>query len=109
MTEIKKFKRGHRTYTRMGAYKEVRIEPEPSPKGPEPSQAPLQVDVDPRTEAGVYSNAVLVHRSSDEIILDFTFKQPHMARARILSRVILSPKQALQISRLLKEACHDKN
>ncbi len=111
MTEIKKFKRGNRTYTRMGAYKEVRIDTDapqqapPGASGPAPS---VQVDVESTVESGLYSNAAFVHKSSDEIVLDFAFMQPHVSRARILSRVILAPQQARKIAKLLQEACNDK-
>lgn len=113
MTEIKKFSRGHRTYTRVGSFKEVRLEGGPSPKTPPvPSQAPVsppvQLDVDPRTEMGVYSNVAFVHRSPDEIVLDFSFLTAQTPRGRILSRIILSPKHARQLAALLKEAADGK-
>jgi hypothetical protein len=107
MTDIKKFKRGHRTYTRMGPFKEVRIESDASSVETAPQSPPVQMDIDSRTESGFYSNAAFVHKSPDEIVLDFSFLQPHTGRGRILSRVVLSPQLARRIAKLLKQATND--
>ena len=110
MTDIKKFKRGHRTYTRMGQFREVRIDSnakKDTPLPTSPSQQ-IQMDIDPRTEVGFYSNTTIVHRSSEEVVLDFSFVPAHASRARILSRVILSHKQAKQVAALLAEAANEK-
>lgn len=107
MTDIKKFKRGHRTYTRMGPFKEVRIESDAAPVQVAPQAPAMQLEIDPRTESGFYSNAAFVHKSPDELVLDFSFLQPHTGRGRILSRVILSPQLARRIAKLLKQATND--
>ncbi len=108
MTDIKKFKRGNRTYTRVGQFKEVRIDGTPSKESSVPAPAvSVSMDIDSRTETGIYSNTTMVHRSADEIVVDFSYLPPHSTRGRVLSRVILSPKQARMIANLLKQASEE--
>lgn len=110
MTDIKKFKKGNRTYTRMGRFREVRVGGESSALADSvTSIQKLQLDIDPRVETGTYSNVSFVHRSSEEVILDFSFLSPGAQRGRISSRIILPLKQARVLSQLLKEASSEKS
>ena len=105
MTEPKKFHRGKRTYTKWGAnFKEVRVEggkKEESPQAPPPST--LTVDLDPLTETGVYSNLSAIHRTSDEVILDFVFLPPRQTRGRIRSRVVVPFQHVHKLAEMLKQ------
>ena len=52
---------------------------------------------------GVYSNGLMVNVSETEVTLDFLYVQPAQPRAKVRSRVIVSPVQAKRMIRLLGE------
>ena len=71
----------------------------------------IQVDIDEKTSFGKYSNLTLSFFSKEEFILDFAFLQAHIKKAKIRSRVILTPKNAKRLADLLNEqlAEYEKN
>ncbi len=107
MTEPKKFKKGKHTYTHWGPnFKEVRLE-KPS-KNVEPQESPsIAIDIDAVTALSVYSNFSIVHRSSEEVILDFLFLPHGRTRARVRSRVILSYRHVKKLAQLLNQTLNE--
>lgn len=105
MTEPKQFKRGRRTYTRMGSFREVKIEG--SKGAPAPAAAPVPMDIDAALEQGVYSNQATIYNSTDEVVLDFGFVAAAAPRGRVRSRVVISHKHAKMLSQLLKKAAEE--
>jgi len=61
----------------------------------------LEVRVDDSVAPGVYSNGLMVHTSETELTLDFLHMEPGRPLARVRSRVVVSPRQAKRILRLL--------
>lgn len=61
----------------------------------------IQVDLEPEIANGVYSNLVISNFSSEEFTLDFVYLQPQTSKGLVRSRVILSPRNAKRLSRLL--------
>ncbi len=59
-------------------------------------QQPLQIniEVDDKTAEGVYSNFAILNHSPAEFILDFTTLLPGMQRAKVHSRIIMTPQHA---------------
>lgn len=66
-------------------------------------QSKLEIQLDEETAQGVYANLALVHRTDSEFTLDFIYVQPQGRRAKVRSRVILSPTQAESLSRALRQ------
>ena len=64
-------------------------------------QRKLQLAVDEATSQGRYANLCAVSSGDSEFVLDFAFVQPGIAKAKVHSRVILSPQQAKQLSMVL--------
>ncbi len=62
----------------------------------------IKVDIDPSDADGIYSNLAFLHLSPSEFILDFARIMPGPPRAKVLSRVILTPQAAKAVSRLLE-------
>lgn len=104
MTEPKQFKRGHRTYTKMGSFREVRIEG----KAPAETPPPPAMTIDPATETGVYSNQTSVFGSADEVVVDFGFVSQQIPKGRVRSRVVMSHKHARELAKLLKKATENE-
>ena len=65
--------------------------------------AQIKVDIDPKDIEGVYSNLAFLHLSPSEFILDFARIMPGPPRAKVHSRVILTPQAAKGVLRLLEE------
>ena len=61
----------------------------------------LEVRVDDAVAGGLYSNGLMVHTSETEFTLDFLHMEPGRASARVRTRVIVSPRQAKRVLRLL--------
>jgi hypothetical protein len=60
-----------------------------------PPQAPqLQIDLDEATAQGAYTNLVFLNHSDSEFTFDFVYVQPGGPRARVRSRIIISPRHA---------------
>mgnify|MGYP001597965176 CR=1 FL=1 len=56
----------------------------------------LAVEIDAQIARGLYSNVVLVSRSTTELTLDFAYAQPH-ARVVVQARIILAPANAREL------------
>jgi hypothetical protein len=65
-----------------------------------PSQ--VQVQIDPGEAEGIYANVVLFAHSHHEFILDFARMLPGLQRAKVFSRIILTPQTAKSLLRGLE-------
>lgn len=68
-------------------------------------QQPLQIniEVDDKTAEGVYSNFAIINHSPAEFILDFTTLLPGMQRAKVHSRIIMTPQHAKSLLLALQD------
>jgi hypothetical protein len=66
-----------------------------------PAQNQIQVDIDDPTAQGAYSNLVLSNITPEEIVLDFLYMQPQVSKARVRSRVIMTPRHAKRLMAML--------
>lgn len=64
------------------------------------SQVPVQID--PTEAEGIYANLVLIAHSPSEFILDFARMLPGLQRAKVFSRIILTPQTAQSLLRGLE-------
>lgn len=67
----------------------------------DPSPKSISIDIGDPVVSGVYSNMVISSTTQDEITLDFLYLLPHTQKAKVQSRVILSPNQAKRLAALL--------
>jgi hypothetical protein len=63
----------------------------------------LQLHIDEATSKGIYSNFVILSHSVMEVTADFAFVHATPARAKVESRVIMSPIQAKRLLRALAD------
>jgi Protein of unknown function (DUF3467) len=63
----------------------------------------LQLHIDEATSKGIYSNFVIVSHSMMEVTADFAFVHTAPPRAKVESRIIMSPIQAKRLLRTLAE------
>ena len=63
----------------------------------------LEIQLDEDLAQGTYVNLAMVNHNEAEFVVDFIFVQPQAARAKVRSRVILSPQHAKRFVAVLQE------
>lgn len=66
-------------------------------------QLGLDIELDDATAQGNYSNLAIISHSTSEFIIDFAAVLPGVEKARVKSRVILTPEHAKRLLRSLQE------
>lgn len=77
------------------------------PTDPKKKQQQINIQSDPQTATGVYSNLMMVSHRKEEFVLDYLFVQPTRGPqgqvANLRSRIITSPEHARRILKALEE------
>ena len=63
----------------------------------------INIELDEKTAQGQYSNLVVVNHSPTEFVLDFVNIMPGSPKAKVHSRLILTPQHAKKFLRALNE------
>lgn len=63
----------------------------------------VEIQVDEDIAQGMYSNLAAINHSENEFIFDFIFLSPQSPKAKVRSRLILSPKHAKRFLHALQE------
>jgi len=71
---------------------------EKPPAGPQQ----MQIQIDAGDAEGIYSNFVLLGHSSSEFILDFARILPGIPKAKVYSRIIMTPQTARSFVKALE-------
>ena len=77
-------------------------------------QNQLNIELSEEIAQGVYSNLAIITHSSSEFVLDFVRVMPGIPKAKVKSRVVLTPEHAKRLLLALKdiiakyEAMHGK-
>ncbi|HLT47781.1 MAG TPA: DUF3467 domain-containing protein [Rubricoccaceae bacterium] len=74
---------------------------EPKEKPAAPPQ--LSIELTEEIAEGIYANLVMIAHSPEEFILDFIRVMPGVPKARVKSRIIISPPHAKRLLAALKE------
>jgi hypothetical protein len=69
-------------------------------KQPHPQQQ-IQVELDEKAAEGIYSNFVLTGNTHAEFILDFARMLPGAKKAKVFSRIIMTPQSAKSLQAVL--------
>ena len=76
-----------------------------APKPPQPApQLQVQVESDPGTRQGTYSNMALFTHTAEEFILDFLFVVAQPRYGRLNARVLMSPGHAKRVVAALSDS-----
>jgi len=65
--------------------------------------ATLNIELNEEVAEGEYANLVMIAHSPEEFILDFIRIVPGVRKARVKSRVIITPQHAKRLLRALKD------
>ncbi len=69
----------------------------------EENQKQLNIDIPADVADGIYSNLAVISHSNTEFILDFIRMMPGMPKAKVMSRIILTPEHAKKLLAALHE------
>jgi hypothetical protein len=67
------------------------------------NQAQMNIELNEDVAGGTYSNLAIITHSNSEFILDFIQVMPGVPKARVKSRIILTPQHAKRLMKALKE------
>ena len=69
----------------------------------EESKMPLNIEISPEQSEGIYANGVGIHHTPSEFILDFLRVLPGAQKAKVFTRIIMTPQNVLLLRRALDE------
>lgn len=66
-------------------------------------KAGIDIEISPEVVRGNYSNLAIISHSSTEFVIDFAAMLPGMPKAKVCSRIILTPEHAKRLLRSLQD------
>ena len=63
----------------------------------------INIELDEKTAEGTYSNVAIINHSISEFIVDFITVMPGAPKAKVTSRVILTPEHAKRFKKALED------
>ena len=63
----------------------------------------INIELDEKTAEGTYSNLAVINHSVSEFVVDFISLMPGAPKAKVKSRVILTPQHAKRLAKALGE------
>ncbi|TDQ23933.1 DUF3467 domain-containing protein [Tenacibaculum caenipelagi] len=66
----------------------------------------LNIELDQEVAEGVYSNLAVINHSVSEFIVDFVRILPGVPKAKVKSRIILTPQHAKRLAKALSDNVH---
>ncbi|MFJ1474846.1 DUF3467 domain-containing protein [Capnocytophaga cynodegmi] len=67
------------------------------------NEGQLSIELDEKVADGIYSNLAIINHSMSEFVVDFVNVMPGIPKARVRSRVILTPQHAKRLLNALSE------
>ena len=67
-------------------------------------QQPIPIELDEKAAEGIYSNFILTAHTASEFVLDFARMVPGVNKAKVFSRIIMTPQSAKSLSIVLAGA-----
>ena len=69
-------------------------------------QEQINIELDESIAKGVYSNLAIINHSSSEFVLDFVSIMPGLPKAKVKSRIVLTPQHAKRLIKALADNVH---
>ena len=63
----------------------------------------INIELDETTADGIYSNLAIINHSNTEFVLDFVNIMPGVPKAKVKSRIILTPQHAKRLVKAIAE------
>jgi hypothetical protein len=68
-----------------------------------PGQAAINIELSEEVAEGIYSNLAIISHSNAEFVVDFIRMMPNMPKAKVKSRIILTPQHAKRLLMALRD------
>ncbi|HRN95736.1 MAG: DUF3467 domain-containing protein [Chitinophagales bacterium] len=69
----------------------------------QPTENQINIELSEEVAEGIYSNLAIISHSNSEFIVDFIRLVPNVPKAKVKSRIILSPQHAKRLIRALSD------
>lgn len=66
----------------------------------------INIELDEKIAEGTYSNLAIINHSASEFVLDFVCIMPGIPKAKVKSRIVLTPQHAKRLLNALGENIH---
>jgi hypothetical protein len=66
-------------------------------------QGQINIELDEKTAEGIYSNLAIINHSPSEFVVDFVTIMPGVPKAKVKSRIVLTPQHAKRFLKALGE------
>lgn len=66
----------------------------------------IDIEINDQVAEGIYSNLAVINHSPTEFVVDFVQMMPGVPKARVKSRIILTPQHAKRLVHALSENVH---
>lgn len=73
------------------------------PKDKKPANQPINIELSEEVAEGVYANLAMIAHSNSEFVIDFIRLMPGVPKAKVKSRVIVTPEHAKRLLAALKD------
>ncbi|NLP57536.1 DUF3467 domain-containing protein [Lutibacter sp. B1] len=67
------------------------------------NEGQINIELDDKTAEGTYSNLAIINHSVSEFIIDFISVMPGQPKAKVKSRIILTPQHAKRLVKALAD------
>ena len=68
-----------------------------------PNQKQINIELDEKMAEGIYSNLAIINHSVSEFVVDFISMMPGAPKAKVKSRIILTPQHAKKFLKALND------
>jgi len=66
----------------------------------------INIELDEKTAEGAYANLAIINHSASEFVVDFVAIMPGVPKAKVKSRIVLTPQHAKRLLKALAENIH---
>ena len=66
-------------------------------------QKQINIELDEKTAEGIYSNLAIINHSVSEFVVDFISMMPGAPKAKVKSRIVLTPQHAKKFLKALND------
>ncbi len=67
------------------------------------NQGQINIELDETTAEGIYSNLAIINHSNTEFVIDFIAMMPGIPKAKVKSRIVLTPQHVKRLLGALHE------
>lgn len=68
-----------------------------------PNQVNINIELPEEVAEGIYSNLAIITHSNSEFVIDFIRIMPGVPKAKVKSRIVLTPQHAKRLMKALKD------